>query len=563
MGNITFDCDSTLDNTFDNTVDNKPSYSKKIDFKKNSDPLNDPDVQIRNYYSIGSYQAQKNMGNARSRNGGNRVGDIVQHSHATDNHVRDNQQEPRDASGDVQIQMNGDASSMGRSELEQNSDGCRCASCSCFPKITISTPQWMRRFTARWRDSGKTSNPDEKALDVQNNRHSDEEKVADTVYEGSGDNFSDDQTLIVPAQEVLPDDQIIDGLHDLSDINDLVQESSKQSELKVKVSTDEKHPSSSAPIPDVIAIGAATSVAVIPAAVSNETDSTKETVQLHTVNLDDTETLAPTHSQESAVHTSNVAETETSEKILFNSTLIQKQNNVQSSAQNISRPIDASTIALEVETVEESTTAAGIAVGSDEVKNQKSESSADAGQTNTEPMIHESAIIAADPAEVHITPIKRLRSKTDPVDSQESPNTFQSPNRSRARLSTSVESPSSPLSTASSNGELDDKYKLIFENLKIIRSIKPNDKLRVSSTGELSIEQSYLPSVTRTLTGNNKIVTVTRIDDTIKVAKQLRKIPQIKQLLDDQLATGLRNLAITYTNDDVFKEKLESLASSF
>jgi hypothetical protein len=142
-------------------------------------------------------------------------------------------------------------------------------------------------------------------------------------------------------------------------------------------------------------------------------------------------------------------------------------------------------------------------------------------------------------------PIKRVRSrsKTYSISDQNS-------------LSDMSQFPTVPPS------DLPAEHRLICENLEVIRSIKPYNKLRVSSAGELSIDQSYVPSVTRKLTGNNKMVTIAQITETIRLAKQYQIIPQSKQSETDPLEIGLCNLAITYAYDDVCKDMLENLTST-
>jgi hypothetical protein len=126
---------------------------------------------------------------------------------------------------------------------------------------------------------------------------------------------------------------------------------------------------------------------------------------------------------------------------------------------------------------------------------------------------------------------------------------------------------SSPIigSTESSHDDntIDVAYRVIYENLKVLRKIKVNDKLCVSAKGELSIDTSYIPSLTRTLTGNNKMKTLERIDETIKMAKLIRrKVKPIRDLMDKPLAIGIRNLAETYAGSDKIRSTLEVIAGN-
>lgn len=105
----------------------------------------------------------------------------------------------------------------------------------------------------------------------------------------------------------------------------------------------------------------------------------------------------------------------------------------------------------------------------------------------------------------------------------------------------------------------DDKYKVIYGNLLVLRDVKIHDKLRVSSKGELSIDSSYIPSITRAITGNNKVVTVEQVEETVKTAKKLKYMQTIRDCINDKLIQGIRNLAQTYENTE-FKTKLEAMA---
>lgn len=485
---------------------------QKIDFIKNSDPLNDPNRKIKKYYN--SDLIPVIMGNIRSntsKNNGSSDQDIRM---SNDNRLAD----------DI---------SLDQSELNQSTQGCSCG-ISCFPKFT--SPEWMRRINAQWNSHNtKITVPDEKTLDVQNqndnqftdNRISDETKQNIETGHGKTGSLDDcsnhDHTLTVPYLEMLPDDQIIDGLHHLSD---LVEDDTQSVILPINkdyevTSTNKDHGMHN----------------ITDGQVGNQqTDNDKK----------ETNIMATKNVEIIGIPGDTQPNTQTQPEL-------ETLSNTPLYVVNLSEPENTLDLkpSIQIE---------GCDDNFDAVVNTNV---VDTEPSITESEITESSINQSEHAESHvnITPIKRLKSKTDQVTDQNS--TF----RNSLSLSTSIESQLTSLSLSPSNDmiattDLDEKYKLIYENLKVIRNIKPNDKLRVSSIGELSIEQSYIPSLTRTLTGNNKIVTIARIDETIKIAKQLRKISQIKQLLDDQLASGLRNLGVTYANDDVFKDKLESIASA-
>ena len=397
------------------------------------------------------------------------------------------------------LQLVDEIISINHSDLDRTKQYCRCC-IQCLSKFTFTS--WVYHITTScWKK--------------QNNAcYFVDTYIAEQINENN--NFYGAQNIIVPIIEVLPDDQIITGLHDLNDI-------------------DPTSTNCRAPHPDTIIINNN----------HDKLDQLEPNVnKKYTTKCEDD--VNPDNVTEIYINDDINDDIPTSDINLFPDTGIQKGQN------KITEPAHMIT--------ESAITESAI----------------------TESVITESAIIQAESndSDPHVLPIKRLRSKSDPVPEQKSSSKALQALQSPVIMRISIDSPSSypvavpssppsaissspRLSESLSSNELDEKYRAIYENLKVIRSIKPNDKLRVSSIGDLSIEQSFIPSLFRALSGNNKIVTVNRIDETIKVAKQLRKNSQIKQLMDEQLATGLRNLAVTYKNDDIFKEKLESLASSF
>lgn len=355
----------------------------------------------------------------------------------------------------------------------------------CFPKVSFSIPSWVKRMACRWKAIEGTNHPQN--LDPHEHKE-----------ENIGEHFADDHALIVPVDEVLPDDQIIDGLNGLHDFEHLIDEA------KQSLTTDE----------------------------DQNSEKYHESLQLQYVHDDSLIKSRMIPDKMNNVNDQNDHNSKNSESIDSRSSDSQSTNlepvsmHVYRSDLEINDTMHRSALIQDKHTREES------------VKMQKINTEI-AGNNVIEHVLNESSIMQQDFTTnqqiISIAPIKRLQSKTDPI-------VFES--------------------TSPRSSDIDEKYKSVYENLRVIRSIKPNEKLRVSSTGELSIDQSYLPSVTRILTGNSKIITVQRIDETLKVARQLKKIPPIKQMLDDQLAVGLRNLAITYASDEASRNKLESLASS-
>jgi hypothetical protein len=101
----------------------------------------------------------------------------------------------------------------------------------------------------------------------------------------------------------------------------------------------------------------------------------------------------------------------------------------------------------------------------------------------------------------------------------------------------------------------DEKYKILVSNLDIIRHIDPNNKLCVDHCGKLSIDTSYLKSITRYLYGNNRTITINHVISTIDTALILRNNGH----MDEKLITGLNNLAETYSDSNDVRDKIRKL----
>jgi hypothetical protein len=106
----------------------------------------------------------------------------------------------------------------------------------------------------------------------------------------------------------------------------------------------------------------------------------------------------------------------------------------------------------------------------------------------------------------------------------------------------------------------DHNINTIVCNLEIIRSIKQGDKLCVSYNGELSIDTSYVPFLTRALYGNNRHVTIDVVINTVIRGKRLFEYyPNLEQYYDNMLKTGINNLIATYHGADSIQQQLREL----
>ena len=85
---------------------------------------------------------------------------------------------------------------------------------------------------------------------------------------------------------------------------------------------------------------------------------------------------------------------------------------------------------------------------------------------------------------------------------------------------------------------------IIRSNLQVIASIKPGQKLYEDYNGSLSIDNSYIQSIVRMITGNSRTNTIARVITTIESANSAGMI----ELIDDAVLDGLRNLIQTYSN---------------
>lgn len=114
----------------------------------------------------------------------------------------------------------------------------------------------------------------------------------------------------------------------------------------------------------------------------------------------------------------------------------------------------------------------------------------------------------------------------------------------------------------------DERCQIIYRNLKVIREINVNDKLCVDNNGELSVDISYLPSLTRKITGNNRNVTMDRVHETINIARELlnkyanderytNEYSELNNLFDHKLVAGLKNLSETYASYEDVKNKID------
>ena len=89
-------------------------------------------------------------------------------------------------------------------------------------------------------------------------------------------------------------------------------------------------------------------------------------------------------------------------------------------------------------------------------------------------------------------------------------------------------------------------------------SLQKGQKLKVSYYGLLIVDLSYIPSLTRMITGNNKNNTIEQVEKTILDSIQYKNHDDIKVLINDGLKNGLNNLLDTYKGSSV-EERINNL----
>ena len=105
---------------------------------------------------------------------------------------------------------------------------------------------------------------------------------------------------------------------------------------------------------------------------------------------------------------------------------------------------------------------------------------------------------------------------------------------------------------------------LLVNNLKIIQNIKIGDKLCVTNGGELSIDNSNIPFITRTLYGNNRHITIDAVINTISKGNMIKhKYSSINLMYNSNLIRGINNLAITYQDNIDIYNKIDKLNFTF
>lgn len=106
-------------------------------------------------------------------------------------------------------------------------------------------------------------------------------------------------------------------------------------------------------------------------------------------------------------------------------------------------------------------------------------------------------------------------------------------------------------------------YKILYDNIMVLRELKYGEKLCVNEKGEISVDNSYIPSLSRTLSGNGKRTTLERVEETIKTAILIRKKNRIiRKVLDDRLKHGIMNLSHTYEAYPEISRRLKDIANS-
>ena len=103
---------------------------------------------------------------------------------------------------------------------------------------------------------------------------------------------------------------------------------------------------------------------------------------------------------------------------------------------------------------------------------------------------------------------------------------------------------------------------IVKANLEIISSLQPGNKLYEDYSGRLSVDNSFVPGLSRILSRNSRTNTVARVIKTIRDAKVLAVFhPEISTLINEKLTKGLQNLIQTYSESSGVKGSLSILAN--
>ena len=114
--------------------------------------------------------------------------------------------------------------------------------------------------------------------------------------------------------------------------------------------------------------------------------------------------------------------------------------------------------------------------------------------------------------------------------------------------------------TKNTNYIIKEKHRQLVDNIRVIQTIKVGDKLCITYGGDLSIDVSYVPFITRTLYGNNKNVTIDAVSEIILKGNKIRqRYIYINNLYNDKLIMGLTNLATTYKDKHDIHAKINVL----
>ena len=103
---------------------------------------------------------------------------------------------------------------------------------------------------------------------------------------------------------------------------------------------------------------------------------------------------------------------------------------------------------------------------------------------------------------------------------------------------------------------------IVRANLEIISSLQPGNKLYEDYSGRLSVDNSFVPGLSRILSRNSRTNTVARVIKTIRDAKVLAvSHSEISVLINEKLTKGLQNLIQTYSESSGVKGSLSILAN--
>jgi hypothetical protein len=96
---------------------------------------------------------------------------------------------------------------------------------------------------------------------------------------------------------------------------------------------------------------------------------------------------------------------------------------------------------------------------------------------------------------------------------------------------------------------------IVIFNYKLLSQVSVGDKLRLNENGELSIDNRY--SILRMFSGDNRYDVIKYISEMVSKTPTLKVIKAFLKQDMQQSLIGIKNLGITYINDETVQAHIE------